>query len=315
MKNELLKNLPKTMLAPMAGYTDAPTRVFAKRYGCGITVTEMVSAQSLVQANWQAKELLTTFEQGPVAVQLFGHNPDHFAKCAQMECLQKFDVIDVNMGCPVRKIVSNGDGSALMGNVKLASEIVTALKNNTDKVVSVKMRLGQKSKNAVDFAKAMEQAGADYLTVHGRTATQMYSGVSDKEMVLTVAKAVSIPVFANGDVKTVDDFNFYTQNGCHGVAIGRGALGRPYVFAQIDGKDFQFDLQSIMEEHLQQLTKITKENVAVNEMKKHVAFYMKGVYCGKQLVIDAMTAKTKEEMLCYVQKWFKDHGTYCIGRT
>ena len=316
MKKQLLDNLPKTMLAPMAGYTDAPTRVFAKQYGCGITVTEMVSAQSLVQVNWQAKELLTTFEDGPVAVQLFGHNPDHFAQSVKMECLKKFDVIDVNMGCPVKKIVSNGDGSALLDDVERAKKIVLAIKNNTDKVVSVKMRLGRTdSTGAVDFAKAMVDAGADYLTVHGRTATQMYSGVADKVAIIRVATAVSVPVFANGDVKCKEDFDYYCQNGCHGVAIGRGALGRPYVFAKLQNKDYQFDLMKTMVTHLEQLCQITQERVAVNEMKKHVAFYMKGVYCGKKLVVNAMSAQTKEEMLAYIYDWFNDNGTHSFSRT
>ncbi len=298
-------SLPKTILAPMAGYTDAGLRLLAKKYHCGLTVTEMVSICALVYGNDACKELLTSYEPGLKSAQVFGHDVEMFKRAFDKDFFNDYDVIDLNVGCPVKKIVSNGDGSALLDNPSLVGEIVKVIKDLSKKPVSVKMRIGRTDgKNALDFAKAMQDAGAEFLVVHGRTAKQMYSGEVDYDKIVEIAQNVSIPVFANGNVTTKEQFDDLVSKGCHGVAVGRGALGKPYIFAELEEKPFEFDLQQTVFYHFDVLCKYMPEKVAVNEMKKHIACYFKGQRGSKQLINDVNLAKSKECLLQLLEKYF-----------
>jgi len=289
----------KIFLAPLAGFTDAGFRSLAKKYGCGLTVTEMTSAKSLEMNNPRAKELLvTTKNEKPVAVQLFGHEPKVFEKVAQSRNLEKFDIIDINMGCPMKKIIGNGDGSALLDNPALAAELIKAVKKS-GKFVTVKMRVGIKDSNgAEDFAKICEDAGADMITVHGRTQSQMYSGKADWNAIAKVVQAVKIPVIANGDVTDNQSYkDILDLTKAYGVAIGRGCLGKPYIFAELSGKDYEFDILTDVTEHINVLSEYLPERVVVNEMKKHVCYYVKGMKNNNLFCVKLCNAKKINDII------------------
>ena len=301
-------SLPKFILSPLAGYTDAGFRRLAKKYGCDMTVTEMVSAKALTMGNTNTQSLLFFDEEGLKCVQFFGHEPQVFAEAVKNPLIAPFDVIDVNMGCPQRKIAGNGDGCALMDNPKLAYQIIKTLKQNTNKPVSVKFRKGYGDKNtAVDFAKVCCDAGADFLTVHGRTSNMQFGGNADWDIIAQVVKAVSIPVYANGDVVDEDSYKkVLTQTRCYGVSIGRGAIGKPYLFAQLKGLEYDFDLYGDLKEHVSVLQKIYPEKMVANEIKKHIVNYTKGKRGTKQLITKIMQMKDSTEILSAVSEYISN---------
>jgi len=295
------------MLAPMAGYTDSAFRSVCLSYGADFTVTEMVSSAALVMGNINTQSLLhSACGDEPFAVQIFGHDPRLMAQSVALPCLTKYRVIDVNMGCPVKKIVGNGDGSALLENPKLAADIVRALKLATNRPVSVKFRLGvEDGKNCAEFAATMADAGVDLMTVHLRTRRQMYSGSADYSYLpQIVAAAHGVPVVANGDVTSRDDYLRAMDLGAYGVAVGRGALGKPYVFAQIKGKPYEFDLLETVRKQLR-LSEYKSPRVIANEMKKHIAFYLKGYRGAKSTVAEINAARSAEQQMEILERFFK----------
>lgn len=288
IKNVELKN--NLILAPMAGYTDLAFRKMCKDYGAGLTCTEMVSAKALHYGSQKTADLLNTLDdESPKAVQVFGHEPDIMAEAVQNPLLQKFDIIDINMGCPAPKIYSNGDGSALMGNIDLAEQIIRACVEATNKPITVKFRLGltDNSKNAVEFAKMCERAGASAITVHGRTKVQGYSGTVDLETIKEVKNAVSIPVFANGDCKTREDYlNMLKVTGADGVMLGRSAIGKPEIFEEIlTGKPVVVDKVQQVKFHYETMLKFHPELYVVKFMRSHMAGYLSGKYKNSQALV------------------------------
>ncbi len=266
-----LKN--RFILAPMAGYGDVAFRSLCSSFGAGYTVSEMVSVKGLLHGGEKTLALLRTAPtENPVGVQLFGSEPDEFYRVIR-ECeeLSKFDVIDVNMGCPVPKVTKQGEGCALMKDPARAAKIVSACKKATDKPVTVKFRLGWDSFTAIDFARAVTEAGADAITVHGRTKEQGYGGKCDLNALMSVKESVTVPFIASGDAResNIDKYDF-----ADGVMIGRGALGNPDIFAALLGKDRE-DPLALLKKHYEEALGYFDERYVAATMRKHLAFYLK----------------------------------------
>ncbi len=277
-------------LAPMAGITDLPFRLICRRLGCGMTVSEMVSAKGLLYKNVKTTEMLRIDEgERPTAIQLFGSVPNELATAAKLVEASGADMIDFNMGCPVVKIVNNGEGSALMKNPQLAYEILAAMVDAVKIPVTVKFRAGwdDEHRNAVEIAQAAERAGVSAVAVHGRTRKQFYEGKADWNIIRDVKQSVKIPVFGNGDIFSVEDgLNMFKETGCDGLMLGRGVDGNPWLFSRLravlagesDPGEPDVDTRlSQAAEHLQMLIDYKGEYVSVKEMRRHISAYLKGL--------------------------------------
>jgi len=303
------------ILAPMAGVTDLPFRFLCREQGCGLSVTEMVSAKAILYKNKNTNELLSVSDQeGPVSVQLFGSDPDIMANMAAAIESRPFALIDVNMGCPVPKIVNNGEGSALMKDIKLAEKILTAMVKAVKKPVTVKFRKGftEEDCNAVEFARMAESSGVAAIAVHGRTREQYYSGTADWNIIRQVKEAVSIPVIGNGDVfKPEDAKALIDQTGCDGVMIARGAKGNPWIFSRTlhyleTGELLQpptpAEISEMILRHGTMQAEHKGETVAMREMRKHMAWYTGGLPHSAKLRNDINQVETMEELRRFVRE-------------
>lgn len=263
-------------LAPMAGVTDVGFRAVCSDFGADATVTEMLSARAMAHnpTKTEFMTLGTPSEKIKIA-QIFGHEADFMTKAVQSPILSGFDAFDINMGCPAPKIVKNGEGAALMDNPKLAYEIISAVKNATDRPVSVKFRKGHKTENFMEFARMCQDAGADFITFHPRTVAQGYSGHSDWEALAQVVAKLSIPVVGSGDVVDEASLLEMRKTGVAGVMIGRGALGRPWIFEELKTgkKPLKADMVMAIEKHIAILREHFEENWLKQYIRKHLLWY------------------------------------------
>ena len=277
-------------LGPMAGVTDLPFRLLCKEMGCNMLYTEMVSAKAILYKNKNTKELLNIDKnEHPVGVQLFGSDPDIMAQIAAQVEEGECDFIDINMGCPVPKIVNNGEGSALLKQPKLVEEILTKMVKAVNKPVTVKIRKGFENGTvyAVEIAKIAESCGVSAIAVHGRTREQYYSGKADWDVIKDVKKAVKIPVIGNGDIFSAEDAKAMKEyTGCDGLMVARGARGNPWIFREIKeylengnviDKPTINDIREMIIRHANMLVDYKGEYTGIREMRKHIAWYTAGL--------------------------------------
>lgn len=305
------------VLAPMAGVTDLPFRLLCKEQGAALICMEMVSAKAIYYKNKNTESLLEIHpKETPVSLQLFGSDPDIMSEMAKRIEDRPFSILDINMGCPVPKVVNNGEGSALMKNPKLVEEIVSKMVKAIQKPVTVKIRKGfdEASVNAVEIAKIVEASGAAAIAVHGRTREQYYSGKADWEIIAKVKEAVSIPVIGNGDVTDAQSaMRMQKETGCDGIMIGRAVRGNPWIFREIVSymETGEVSQRPTMEEMRDTILRHAKlqleykgEYTAIREMRKHIGWYSNGLPHSAKLRRQVNEMETMEELIAAVEKIF-----------
>lgn len=304
--NVQLKN--NLLFAPIAGFSEVGFRHLCAKYGAGLTYTELVSAKGLVYGNKGTEELLAITDiEKPCAVQIFGSDPEFMYKAAKDERLGKFDIIDINMGCPVKKVFGNGDGSALMKNPALITEVVQAVKEGGSRPVTVKMRAGIEIGKplAVECALAAQKGGASAVTVHARYREQYYSGECDHTITKAVKDALDIPVIANGDIVDKQSLDKVAQiTNADGFMIGRGALGKPWIFAELQGKDDSHDIKSLILEHIDVLREFMPDFTVANVMKLQLCYYARGGRNAKAVRVEIGKAKSLGDTFKIIDEFF-----------
>jgi tRNA-dihydrouridine synthase B len=310
-------------LAPLAGFTDVPFRTICKESGADVMITEMTSADGIVYDYDKSIEYASFRDyERPLGIQIFGSKPDLMAKAVEVLLPLKPDFFNINMGCPVKKVVKRNAGSALMNEPSLAVDIVKSIKktlSGTDIPLSVKIRSGweQQSINAVEFSCLLEDAGMDFIIVHPRTRSQMYSGLSDWQIIKAIKDKVSMPVVGNGDIRSVEDgMRMYSETGCDAIMIGRGALGHPWIFAELKSylltkADKKLDCQKryeIIERHIELTIASKGLQRGIIEIRAHLCFYTKGLRGGCSVRSRIMRCVDKQQVLELVKKLYDEQG-------
>lgn len=312
----------EVFLAPMAGVTDLAFRLICKEYGSGLLYTEMINAKALCYDDEKTKGMLKIEEEEhPVAVQIFGSEPEFIAGATEILNEHSNEILDINMGCPAPKVVKNGDGSALMKTPELAAKVIEAAAKKSKKPVTVKFRKGwdEDSINAVEFAKMAEASGAQAITIHGRTRAQYYSGTADWDIIEEIKNTVKIPVIGNGDIVTIEDaINIRKKTGCDAIMIGRGAQGNPWIFNRINHymKTGEILPEPTAEEkirtaikHFNLAIKEDGEYVAVREMRKHLGWYLKGMKKSARLRDEINKLESADEVVGRLEAYIAESLT------
>ena len=309
----------KVFLSPMAGVTDLPFRLICKEQNCGMLYTEMINAKALCYDDENTKKMLRIEEEEhPVAVQIFGSEPEYMGRAAEIMNEYPNEILDINMGCPAPKVIRNGDGSALMKNPKLAEEVLKAVVKNSEKPVTLKIRKGwdDQTVNAVEIAKIAEACGISALAIHGRTREQYYSGKADWDIITEIKENISIPVIGNGDVFTIQDaINMLDKTNCDAIMIGRGAQGNPWIFKRINHYMQTGEIlpEPTLDEkintaikHLGLAVQEHGEYIAVREMRKHVAWYLKGLKNSARVRDEVNKIESYEEVVNKLNMYMQD---------
>lgn len=309
----------KVFLSPMAGVTDLPFRLICKEQNCGMLYTEMINAKALCYDDENTKKMLKIEEaEHPVAVQIFGSDPAFMGRAAEIMNEYPNEILDINMGCPAPKVIKNGDGSALMKNPKLAEEVLKAVVKNSKKPVTLKIRKGwdDNSINAVEIAKIAEASGISALAIHGRTREQYYSGKADWNIIAEIKNNIGIPVIGNGDVFSVEDArNMLDKTNCDAIMIGRGAQGNPWIFKRINHYMQTGEIlpEPALEEkintaikHLDLAVKEHGEYIAVREMRKHIAWYLKGLRNSARIRDEINKIESHQEVVNRLNEYMQD---------
>ena len=318
MSNVISDLQGKALLAPLAGVTNLPFRLVARRLGCSLCFTEMISANGLIRESAQTLEYLKTSpEDLPLGIQLFGADPLVMARAAVMVAGQNPALIDINMGCPMKKVVKTGSGAVLMKNPLLAGRIIAAVVRAAKLPVTVKIRSGwsRSSINAVEIAKIAEDSGSSAIIVHGRTADQGFSGVADWNIIGSVKRAVRIPVIGNGDIREPEDaLRMLAQTGCDAVMVGRGALGNPWIFMGIHqllagekdhGRPSWPDRQEVMNQHWEDEVRYCGRHFADRSFRKHLLWYTKGLAGSARLRETLGKMTDSDAMRSEVERYFR----------